>query len=97
MVTRSQYHPGHPIELRGSDEVIYEISGYTNYLIVYSEEKLESMSKGGTRKYADELFYWTPFFGNSPVQPTNIGTSWIRIVRKQDGYTIVLVLIKIQS
>ncbi len=64
---------------------------------MYSEEKLESMSKGGTRKYAEELFYWNPFFGNSTLQPTEIGTSWIRIVRKEEGHTTGLVLIKIFS
>lgn len=89
--------PGIPFELRGSNEVLYEISGDTSYLCVYSEGKIESMSKGGTSKKAEEHFYWNPFIGDSQVQPTDIGTSWIRIVRKQEGYTTGLVLIKILS
>lgn len=87
--------PGVPVELRGSDEVMYEISGDTGYLCVKSEGKLERMSKGGNSKKAGERFYWNPFFGDSQVQPADIGASWIRIVRKQEGYTTGLVLIKI--
>lgn len=89
--------PGIPVELRGSDEVMYEISGDTSFLCVESEGKLERMSKGGTSKNAGDRFYWNPFFGDSQVKPADIGTSWIRIVRKQEGYTTGLVLIKILS
>jgi len=89
--------PGILVELRGGDEVMYEISGDTGYLCVYSEGKLESMSKEGTSKYAEESFYWNPFFEGSHLQAVDIGTSWIRIVRKQEGYTTGLVLIKILS
>ena len=89
--------PGIPVELRGSDEVMYEISGDISYLCVKSEGKLERMSKEGTSKNAEERFYWNPFFGEFQVLPTDIGTSWIRIVRKQEGYTTGLVLIKILS
>lgn len=89
--------PGIPVELRGGDEVMYEISGDTGYLCVYSEGKLESMSKEGTSKYAEESFYWNPFFKGSHLLAADIGTSWIRIVRRQEGYTTGLVLIKILS
>ncbi|MEI2399089.1 hypothetical protein [Paenibacillus phytohabitans] len=89
--------PGIPVELRGNDEVMYEISGDMSYLCVKSEGKLESMSKGGNSKKAGGRFYWNPFFGDSQVQPADIGTSWIRIVRMQEGYTTGFVLIKILS
>lgn len=87
--------PGIPVELRGSDEVMYEISGDTSYLCVESEGKLERMSKGGTSKKAGERFYWNPYFGESQMQPADIETSWIRIVRKQKGFTTGIVLIKV--
>lgn len=87
--------PGIPVELRGSDKVMYEISGDTSYLCVEFEGRLESMNKEGASKKANERFYWNPFFGNSQMLPAEIETSWIRIVRKQEGFTTGLVLIKI--
>lgn len=60
-----------------------------------SEGKLERMGKGGTSKKAGERFYWNPYFGESQMQPADIDTSWIRIVRKQEGFTTGVVLIKV--
>ncbi|RAR43005.1 hypothetical protein [Paenibacillus sp. MDMC362] len=86
---------GIPLELNGSDEIVYDISGDTGYLCVEIEGRLESMSKTGTSRKAEEQFYWNPFCGDLPADLAEIGTSWITLVRKQDGYPTGMVLIRI--
>lgn len=87
--------PGIPIELRGSDEVEYEISGDINYLCVEKEGRLESMSKEGSTMKAEGRFYWSLLCRDSSEQLADIGTSWINIVRMQEGYPTGLVLVRI--
>lgn len=86
---------GIPLELNGSDEIVYDISGDTDYLCVEIEGRLESMSKTGTSRKAEEHFYWSPLCGDIPADLAEIGTSWITLVRKQDGYPTGMVLIRI--
>lgn len=87
--------PGIPFELRGSDEITYDVSGDTEYLCVDIEGRLESMSKTGTSRKAGEHFYWSPLCGDPPADLAEIGTSWVTVVRKQDGYPTGMVLVKI--
>lgn len=86
--------PGIPIELHGSDEVTYELSGDTNYLCMEKEGRLESISKAGTTRKAEERFYWNPLCADPPEHLDEIGTSWINIVRKQEGNPTGLVMVR---
>ncbi|WP_379136715.1 hypothetical protein [Paenibacillus sp. sgz500958] len=87
--------PGIPFELQGSEEVTYEISSDTHYLCMEKQGRLESISEAETTVKAGERFYWNPFFGDSAKHLTEIGTSWINIVREQEGYPTGLVMVKI--
>lgn len=88
---------GIPFELHGSDEIVYEISGDTSYLCLIQEGKPESMGDTGTTRKAEETLYWNPSFANAQKYLDGIGTSWITIVRKQEGYPTGLVLVKISQ
>lgn len=88
---------GIPIELRGSDEVTYDISGDTSYLCIEEAGALQSMSRAGTTLKAEEQFYWTPLCEDARVNLEDIQASWIRIVQKQEEHPTGLVLVKITS
>lgn len=85
--------PGIPIELRGSDKVVYEISGDTNYLTVVIMGKLEVMSKTESIRKAEDRLYWYPRV--TPEHLMDINNSWINIVRKEEGNSTGLVLVKV--
>lgn len=87
--------PGIPIELRGDSETAYDISGDTIYLCVEREGKLESMSKTGAIRKAEERFYWNPLCEEARKHIAEINTSWINIIRKQQGYPTGYVLVKV--
>lgn len=87
--------PGIPFELRGSDEIAYDLSGDTDYLCVEIEGRLESMSKTGTSRKAGERVYWSPLCGEPSADLAEIETSWVTVVRKQEGYPTGLVLVRI--
>ncbi|CAM3324910.1 MULTISPECIES: hypothetical protein [Paenibacillus] len=87
--------PGIPFELRGSDEIAYDLSGNTDYLCVEIEGRLKSMSKTGTSRKAGEHVYWSPLCGEPSADLAKIETSWVTVVRKQEGYTTGLVLVRI--
>lgn len=89
--------PGILFELRGSDDVIYELSGDTGYLCVDVGGKLEGLSKGGNIKKSGDRFYWNYLYGDPKKQPTDVGDSWISIIRKEESYRTGWVLIKISS
>lgn len=87
--------PGIPFELKGSDEIAYNLSGDTDYLCVEIEGRLESMGKAGTSRKAGEQVYWTPLCGEPSADLAEIETSWVTLVRKQEGYPTGLVLVRI--
>lgn len=89
--------PGILFELRGSDDVIYELSGDTAYLCVDAGGRLESLSKGGNTKKSGERFYWNYLYGDPQIQPADVGDSWINIIRKEENFRTGWVLIKISS
>lgn len=86
---------GIPFELSGSDGIVYDLSGDTEYLCVEIEGRLESMNKTGNSRKAGENFYWNPLCGEPPADLAEIGTSWVTVVRKQDGYPTGMVLVRI--
>lgn len=86
--------PGIPIELHGSPEVTYEIAGDTRYLCVDNEGKLGGMNEVGTTRQAEERFYWSPLCGDPSNNLSEIEDSWVHIVRKQEGYTTGMVMVK---
>ncbi|PAK47418.1 hypothetical protein [Paenibacillus sp. 7541] len=89
--------PGIPFELRGSDEIAYELSGDTDYLCVEVKGRLESISNTGTSRKAGERVYWSPLCGVPSADLADIEMSWITVVRKQEGYPTGLVLVGISS
>ncbi|WP_438433732.1 hypothetical protein [Gorillibacterium sp. sgz500922] len=86
--------PGIPIELHGSGEIKYDLSGDTQQMWIEQAGELVSLDKAGTTRKAEERLYWNPVLGNPPKQLDDIETSWIRLVRKQEGHPTGLVLVK---
>ena len=65
MVTGYQRHSGYSAGTERRDEIVYDISGDTDYLCVEIEGRLESMSKTGTSRKAEEHFTGAPLRGHS--------------------------------
>ncbi|WP_246188131.1 hypothetical protein [Paenibacillus tengchongensis] len=87
--------PGIPFELQGHDETLYEVAGDSRYLCVEEGERFGSLSKADNVRQAGERFYWSFICGNSVKQLNEVGTSWISIVRKEEGAATGLVLVRI--
>ena len=94
MVTGYQRHSGYSAGTERRDEIVYDISGDTDYLCVEIEGRLESMSKTEPQGKQKSILL-EPLCGDIPADLAEIGTSWITLVRKQDGYPTGMVLIRI--
>lgn len=87
--------PGIPIELQGSADTEYELSGDTHYLGVNAGGRPESLTE--TDRKAGDVLYWSPLYEetSTPVPLEDIEASWITAVRKENGLPTGLVVIKV--
>ncbi len=87
--------PGIPIHLQGNNGATYDIFSDTKGLLLKKNGNIKSMKGSILGLKRGDMFYYNPVYDNQILDISKVGTTWLKIIQKNEEYTTGIVLVKV--